>query len=171
MAKGSSVGDPRYEHGMCDTGPIEFVDTWELVVMLRRCQHHLEVTMDQALQGMGMSFARYRALEALASNNAMYISWLARMLRLSRQTARATVLQLAKQELVETVDEGYEVTIHVLPKGRKRLVLCRDATRTVITSIEGRLPMQERVTLHGLLTRAERAFQPPPPRVRPWWLD
>src|SRR4029079_17838244 len=89
--KGSSVGVARYEHDMCDTGPIEFVDTWELVVMLRRCQHHLEVTMDQALQGMGMSFARYRALEALASNNAMYISWLARMLRLSRQTARATV--------------------------------------------------------------------------------
>ena len=73
---------------VCDTDPIEFVSTWELVVMLRRCQHHLEVTMDQALQGMGMSFAQYRALEALASNNAMHISWLARMLRLSRQTAQ-----------------------------------------------------------------------------------
>jgi DNA-binding MarR family transcriptional regulator len=156
---------------MCDTNHIEFVSTWELVVMLRRCQHHLEVTMDQALQGMGMSFAQYRALEALASNNAMHISWLARMLRLSRQTARSTVLQLAKQDLVETVDEGYEVTVHVLPKGRKRLRLCRDSTRSVITNIEERLSMGERVTLHGLLTHAERAFQPPPPRVRPWWLD
>lgn len=127
--------------------------------------------MDQALQGMGMSFAQYRALEALASNNAMYISWLARMLRLSRQTARSTVLQLAKQDLVETVDEGYEVTIHVLPKGRNRLRLCRDATHSVITNIEERLSIRERATLAGPLTRAERAFQPPPPRVRPWWLD
>ena len=72
---------------------------------------------------------------------------------------------------METVDEGYEVTVHVLPKGRKRLGLCRDATRSVITNIEERLSMGERVALHGLLTRAERAFQPPPPRVRPWWLD
>ena len=77
--------------------------------------------MDQALQGMGMSFAQYRALEALASNNAMHISWLARMLRLSRQTARATVLQLAKQDLVETVDEGYEVTVMCSPKAGSAL--------------------------------------------------
>ena len=150
---------------------IEYVTTWELIVALRRCQHHLEVTMDQALQGMGMSFAQYRALETLASSNPMHISWLARMLRLSRQGARTTVLQLAKQDLVETVDEGYEVVVTVEPKGRRRLALCRSATKQVSQQLEQRLSQQERATLVALLARAEHAFQPPPPRTRPWWLD
>ena len=119
-----------------------------------------------------MSFAQYRALEALASQNPMHISWLARMLRLSRQV-RTSDRAPARREhgLVDTVDEGYEVVIYVEPAARERLALCRKAVNGVRTNLEDRLSIEQRARLFALAVRADRALQPPPPRTRPWWLD
>jgi DNA-binding MarR family transcriptional regulator len=156
---------------MCEQTGVRVVTTWELIVALRRCQHHLEVTMDQALQGMAMSFAQYRALELLADDRRpMHISWMARLLRLNRTSARETVRHLSQLQLVTTKREGRDVVINLTDLAERRLKLCRQATDQVIRGLEEDLSEAQRATLAHLLDRAERAFSPPPPRVTPWWL-
>jgi DNA-binding MarR family transcriptional regulator len=148
-----------------------YVPTWDLLVALRRCQHTLEVTMDQSLRGLGMSFAQYRALETLSSRNPMHISWLARLLRVNRTSARDTVRQLENHGLVTTQREGHVVVVTVTPVAARRLDLCRRATAAIGNSVELRLQPTQRDQLLNLLGETERSFRPPPPRVRPWWLD
>jgi DNA-binding MarR family transcriptional regulator len=157
---------------MCELDRGRYVSTWELIVALRRCQHHLEVTMDQALQGMAMSFAQYRALELLARDGRpMHISWMARLLRLNRTSARETVRQLSQHRLVTTEREGRDRVIYLTDLAEGRLALCRQATAQVSRGLEQDLSDAQRATLTHLLDLAERAFTPPPPRVRPWWLE
>jgi DNA-binding MarR family transcriptional regulator len=156
---------------MCEQTGVRVVTTWELIVALRRCQHHLEVTMDQALQGMAMSFAQYRALELLADDRRpMHISWMARLLRLNRTSARETVRHLSQLQLVTTKREGRDVVINLTDLAERRLKLCRQATDQVIRGLEEDLSEAQRATLAHLHDRAERAFTPLPPRVTPWWL-
>ncbi len=42
-----------------------YITGWELVIAARRFQHRMEVAMDQALEGFAITFAQYRALEAI----------------------------------------------------------------------------------------------------------
>jgi DNA-binding MarR family transcriptional regulator len=127
--------------------------------------------MDQALQGMAMSFAQYRALELLARDSRpMHISWMARLLRLNRTSARDTVRQLSQHQLITTEREGRDVVINLTDRAEGRLKLCRQATAQVSRGLEEDLTDEQRATLAHLLDLAERAFTPPPPRVTPWWL-
>ncbi len=156
---------------MRDADFLPYASPWELMVMLRRCQHQLEVFMDESLNGMGMSFAQYRALEAISEIGPMHIAYLARLLKVSRQAAQRSARQLANHGLVDLRAEGREVVIEITPEARRRLQLCRTATSQLRESLADRLSEKQRSTLAALLRDAERAFQPPPPRVRPWWLD
>lgn len=156
---------------MRDTNFLPHVSPWELMVMLRRCQHLLEVFMDESLDGMGMSFAQYRALEAISEIGPMHIAYLGRLLKVSRQAAQRTARQLANHGLVDLRAEGRDVVIEITPEARRRLKLCRAATSQLRGSLADHLSEEERSSLASLLRAAERAFQPPPPRVRPWWLD
>ncbi len=156
---------------MRDADFLPHASPWELMVMLRRCQHQLEVFMDESLDGMGMSFAQYRALEAISEIGPMHIAYLARLLKVSRQAAQRSARQLANHGLVDLRAEGREVVIEITPEARRRLKLCRTATSQLRESLADRLSEEQRSSLAALLRDAERAFQPPPPRVRPWWLD
>ena len=118
-----------------------------------------------------MSFAQYRALETLAARNPMHISWLARLLRVNRTSARDTVRQLENHGLVTTEREGYVVVVTLTTTASRRLELCRRATAAIGTYFEQGLDPRQRAQLLTLLSEAERTFTPPPPRVRPWWLD
>jgi DNA-binding MarR family transcriptional regulator len=127
--------------------------------------------MEQSRQGMGMTFAQYRALEYLGDGNPMHIAWLGQQLHISRQAAQRIVHKLERQDLVRTVDEGHETTIHLTSKGRRRIDLCRRATAPVHQGFERDLDAPQKANLIALLGRAELAFTPPPPRVKPWWLE
>ena len=148
-----------------------YVTGWELVIAARRFQHRMEVAMDQALEGFAITFAQYRALEAISEIGPMHIAYLARLLKVSRQAAQRSARHLANHGLVDLRAEGREVVIEITPEARRRLELCRTATSRLRESLADRLSEQQRSSLASLLRDAERAFQPPPPRVRPWWLD
>lgn len=156
---------------MCDIQPAMLVPTWEVLVMLRRCQHHLEVFMDEALEGMGLTFAQYRALEALVTVGPMHISHLGRTLHVSRQAAQQSARKLALLDLVDLTPEGREIVAYPTNEGLRRLRHCRRATRSLQAGMEGKLTPPQLATLASLLREAERGLRPPPPRVRPWWLD
>lgn len=55
-----------------------FASGWEVITSVRRFQHRMEVFMDQSLEPLGVTFAQYRALEAIDLNHEMHISELAR---------------------------------------------------------------------------------------------
>jgi DNA-binding MarR family transcriptional regulator len=156
---------------MCEGDPVMLVPTWEVIVMLRRCQHHLEVFMDEALDGMSMTFAQYRALEALITVGPMHISYLGRRLHVSRQAAQQSARKLALLDLIDLKPEGRELVARPTDMGRRRLMRCQQATRPLRSGLERALAPTRLATLHTLLVDAESGLRPPPPRVRPWWLD
>ncbi len=57
-----------------------FADGWDVLIETRRVQHRFEVAMDQCLEGLGLSYAQYRALELLLAAKQMHVSELARRL-------------------------------------------------------------------------------------------
>lgn len=125
--------------GEIDSGinAIPYITTWELMVMLRRCHHQLEVYMDDALAELYITFAQYRALEALVgAKRPMHISYLARLMHVSRQAAQQSVRKLRLQGLVTLEPEGRDVVISLTPLARRRLELYRDATRSLHRGLE-----------------------------------
>jgi hypothetical protein len=65
------------ERCACRRGPIQhrpmcidggYATAWETITASRRFQHRVEVFFDQILEHLGMTFAQYRALEAIAAD-------------------------------------------------------------------------------------------------------
>lgn len=127
--------------------------------------------MDEALDGMSMTFAQYRALEALVTVGPMHISYLGRRLHVSRQAAQRSARKLALLDLVDLVPEGREVVARPTDRGRQRIRLCRTATRPLQAGLERAMEPPQLATLHQLLAEAEDGLRPPSPRVLPWWLE
>jgi DNA-binding MarR family transcriptional regulator len=88
-----------------------FASGWEVITAVRRFQHGMEVFMDQSLEPLGITFAQYRALEAIDINREIHISQLARFLRLTRQAAQMTVTKLDRGGLVDLVPEPGRVYV------------------------------------------------------------
>src|SRR5688572_2367501 len=101
----------------------------------RRFQHRPEVFMDQALEHLGMTFAQYRALEALAARRELQVSELARFLRVSRQAALKTVRKLERGELIEAIPEAGRVYVRPSETGERRLDHCRRFTNDLKTQL------------------------------------
>ena len=141
---------------------------WEVITSVRRFQHRMEVFMDQSLEPLGVTFAQYRALEAIDLNREMHISELARFLRLSRQAARMTVQKLDANGLVDLIHEPGRVYVKPSKLGHRRLGLFRKFTHDFKVKLEEELSDGERHRLTLLLGRAEDALQPP--RQPEWWL-
>lgn len=155
-----------YEAPMCrDDG---YASGWEVMIAVRRFQHRLEVFIDESLEPLGMSFAQYRALEALESRNEMHLSELARLLRLSRQAAQATAEKLDLGGLIDVTRESRRVYVTPSQLGRRRLTHCRRSTVDFKTQIEDALTGGQRHRLTVLLEKADRALQTP--RAPEWWL-
>jgi len=139
------------------------------MVALRRTQHRIEVSIDHALDDLGMSFAQYRALALLASAPfAIDISELARRLRVARQSARASVEHLRLQDLVEVEHDGYRATIYVTENGHHRLERCRQATAALEAQLEEAFTPKRRADLVDLIGEIDDALRPPPSPL--WWL-
>jgi DNA-binding MarR family transcriptional regulator len=153
---------------MCDVDDATFATGWDVMVETRRVQHRFEVAMDQCLQAFGISFAQYRALLILLSENELHISGLARRLRVTRQAAFETVTKLARVDLVTLVREAHATYVVVTPTARKRLDRFQEFADMPAELEEG-LSDMERGRLVALLRKADRSIAPP--RRRTWWLD
>jgi DNA-binding MarR family transcriptional regulator len=153
---------------MCDDRG--FASGWEVMIAARRFQHRVEVFMDQSLEHLGMTYAQYRALEALTASKEMPVSELARRLRVSRQAARSTIAKLDRGWLVDAVRENGRLYVGPSELGRRRLQLCRSFTEDFKLQLEGDLSHGERHRLVMLLERAGRALEPAPPHRPEWWL-
>lgn len=145
-----------------------FATGWEVITASRRFHHRLEVSMDQCLEHLGMTFAQHRALETLAANKDMRVSDLARRLRVTRQAARAVVKKLDRGELVETVAEDGRLYVGPSQLGRERLRHCRKVTESVQMQLESELTQGERHRLLLFLERAGLALESP--STPEWWL-
>ena len=124
--------------------------------------------MDQALEPLGISFAQYRALEAIFLNNEMHLSELARVLRVSRQAAQVSVQKLYVGGLVELIRESGRVYVTPSALGLRRVRLFRRNTDDLKAGIEQELSGGERHRLTRLLDRADRVLATP--RRPEWWL-
>jgi DNA-binding MarR family transcriptional regulator len=124
--------------------------------------------MDQSLEPLGTTFARYRALEAIDLNKEIHISQLARFLRLSRQAAQMSVQKLHIGGLVDLVHEPGRVYVRPSELGDRRLRLFRKYTHDFKVKLEEQLTDGERHRLTQLLDRADGVLLPP--RQPEWWL-
>jgi DNA-binding MarR family transcriptional regulator len=105
--------DDRHEALVSDEVPF-FVhrSAYDLMVALRRTHHRIEVAIDHALSGHGMTFAQYRALHVLEDAPfALSVSELARRLRVTRQAAHASVEHLRLQDMVTVEHDGYRASV------------------------------------------------------------
>jgi len=146
-----------------------YITGWELVIAARRFQHRMEVAMDQALEGFAITFAQYRALEAIDATPRMHISALARKLRLTRQATQAVTKKLVRADYLRVEDHGYVKTVHITQRGHQHLRLLRDSASRIPSALEAALDYDERAALHALLRKADLALEPP--RRPTWWLD
>jgi DNA-binding MarR family transcriptional regulator len=145
-----------------------FASGWEVIISVRRFQPRMEVFMDQSLEPLGVTFAQYRALEAIDLNREMHISQLARFLRLSRQAAQMTVQKLDEGGLVDLIQEPGCIYIRPSELGLRRLRLFRTFTHDLKEKLEEELSDGERHRLTQLLGRADGAL--PTPHQPEWWL-
>jgi DNA-binding MarR family transcriptional regulator len=137
-----------------------YITGWELVIAARRFQHRMEVAMDQALEGFAITFAQYRALEAIDATPRMHISALARKLRLTRQATQAVTKKLVRADYLRVEDHGYVKTVHITQRGHQHLRLLRDSASRIPTALEAALDYDERAALHALLRKADLALEP-----------
>jgi DNA-binding MarR family transcriptional regulator len=146
-----------------------FVTGWDLIVATRRFQHRLEVAMDQSLEGYAVTFAQYRALEAIDATPRMHISGLARKLRVTRQGTHAVVRKLVGAGYLHVEDHGHVTTVELTALGRRRLDLFRTSCARIPRALEEVLGHDDRAEFQRLLRMADRALEPP--RRPTWWLD
>jgi DNA-binding MarR family transcriptional regulator len=156
----------RYEGTVCDDAG--WVTGWEVITSVRRFNHRMEVFMDQSLEPLGLTFAQYRALEAILANREIHVSELARLLRVSRQAMQVSVQKLHAGDLVDLIHEPGRVYVKVSAVGLRRLRLFRRSTQDFKVAIEATLSGGERHRLTKLLERADRLLQAP--RRPEWWL-
>jgi DNA-binding MarR family transcriptional regulator len=142
---------------------------WDVIISVRRSQHRMEVFMDQSLEPLGISFAQYRALEAILANKEIHLSELARLLRLTRQAVQMSVHKLHAGDLVELIREPGRVYVRACATGTRRIELSRRFTHDLKDGIERELSGAERHRVTTLLDRASRILDPP--RQPEWWLS
>ena len=124
--------------------------------------------MDQSLEPLGISFAQYRALEAILLNKEMHLSELARLLRVSRQAVQVSVQKLYTGGLVDLIRESGRVYVTPSAVGLRRVELFRRYTEDLKAGIEQELSGGERHRLTRLLDRADHVLSTP--RQPEWWL-
>jgi DNA-binding MarR family transcriptional regulator len=160
------VSADLYEGFVCkDDG---WATGWEVITSVRRFQHRMEVFIDQSLEPMGITFAQYRALEAIFLNEEIHVSELARLLRLSRQAVQATVQKLHAGNLVDLIHESGRVYAAPSAVSRRRLRRFRRSTDDFKVGIESALSGGERYRLTKFLDRDDRVLETP--RRPEWWL-
>ena len=165
-ASAIDVGIASYEHDVCDSDA--FATGWEVIIAIRRVQHRIEVFIDQSLEPLGLTFAQYRALEAIDANREMHVSELARLLRLSRQAVQSAIHKLDLGGLLELTSELPRLYVSASNVGKERLALFRRFTNDFKERIEEELAASQRGRIVTLLEHVDRSLDPP--RQPEWWL-
>ena len=162
------VGPYGYTSAMCEQG-VRDASGWDVLCAAQRFQHRAQVSMDQCLEDLGISFAQYRIIELLTTARDLSLSELGRRMRVTRQATRMTTGKLAAAGLVHLEREADAVYVVLSDLGRKRLRLFRAATRSVLHDFESEFAHPRRSSVVMLLGKAELALNTP--TRRPWWLN
>lgn len=145
---------------MDDDLPLRWVSGWDLMVELRRTQHRIEVAMDQCLEAFGISYAQYRALEAILARKQPHIAGLARHLELTRHAVQRSAAKLERAGYVDIERDGGLAYLAATAQARRQLGLIREFG-DIPARIEQALPERDRRPLTHLLVALERATRPP----------
>jgi hypothetical protein len=97
---------------MCEQG-VRDASAWDVLCAAQRFQHRAQVSMDQSLEDLGISFAQYRIIELLTTAHDLSLSELGRRMRVTRQ-ATMTTGKLAAAGLVHLEREADAV--YVIPR-------------------------------------------------------
>jgi DNA-binding MarR family transcriptional regulator len=158
-----------------------YANAHEVIDLLRRFQHRLEVLMDQCFEAYGVSFGQYRALEVV-SDRPSHVSGIARRLRITRQAADRLVRKLERSGLVTTTHLGNFTDVEITELGSQCLARFRRfKAASIERPLEQALSGRELRHLVLLMERADSALGAgPTSRLtgltgddlrRMWWLD
>jgi DNA-binding MarR family transcriptional regulator len=141
----------------------------EVIEATRKFQHRIEVAVDQALEGYAVTFAQYRALEAVADRPG-HVSYIARKVRVTRQATEAVVEKLSRAGLVDVTRLGHFTDVEISAQGRRWLQGMRDAIQHhVAAPIEREITPNELFHMLHLMRKADHLCRP---HKRPtWWLE
>ena len=144
-------------------------EAWDVILAIRRTQRRLEVALDQAVSGYGISFGQYRAL-VLVATNPHYVSDAARRLRITRQATDRLYGKLELAGLVRRTPDGHVVEVEITELGVQRLQRMRRLVRSLVTQpIEETLDTRQLYVLAELLDAVSEVVRP---NASPtWWLD
>ena len=143
-------------------------DAWDAILAIRRTHRRLEVALDQALGGYGISFGQYRAL-LLIERNPAYISDAARRLRITRQATDRLYTKLEHSGLVQRTPDAHVVDVEISELGIQRLRKMRPLVRSLVTEpIDDTLDTRQLFVLTELLGAIDEVVHP---NASPtWWL-
>jgi len=140
----------------------------DLITAVRRSARRLQTQLDEAVEGLGLSYAQYEVMEHLAVRPNLHAGELARRLRITRQTAHGLVQQLARADLVDVLPPDFGARpMRLTSLGRRRLHHCRHAIASIEALLEEAEP-NDRGTFLVLLAGLDARVAPT--RTRPWWL-
>ena len=141
----------------------------DLVTASRRFARRLQTRLDEALEGLAISYAQYEVMEHLAARPNLHAGELGRRLRITRQTAHGLLKQLARADLIDLLpSDGGARPARLTTAGRRRLEYGRQAVLTIHAELE--LAPPEKRSDFLVATSALDARIAPAPR-RAWWFD
>jgi DNA-binding MarR family transcriptional regulator len=134
----------------------------DLVVAARRFHRRLRRLLNEAVEAVGISYARFEILELLGEDDHHHVASIAAHLGTSRQAVHRLVEQLDRSGLVDRLgfDTGVK-GVRITRRGRDTLNAC-DRHLEGFHQLFARLQPDERRALERTLNAAEAALRPPP---------
>jgi DNA-binding MarR family transcriptional regulator len=109
----------------------------DLVTASRRFARRLQTRLDEALEGLAISYAQYEVMEHLAERPNLHAGELGRRLRITRQTAHGLLKQLARADLIDLLpSDGGARPARLTSAGRRRLEHGRQAVLSIHVELE-----------------------------------
>jgi DNA-binding MarR family transcriptional regulator len=143
-------------------------NSWEVIDAARRLHRRLDHRLDDALEGLAVSYAQFEILELLTRDRNAHAAALARRLQVTRQIASRLLAKLDRAGLVDLLppDGGVRVSL-VTRDGRRRIQLGVDAIAPVRRQLLSVSP-ERRAQFVEIAGDLDAALRPP---RRSWWFD
>lgn len=123
--------------------------------------------MDEALEGLGLSYAQYEVMEHLAERPNLHAGELGRRLRITRQTAHGLLKQLARADLIDLLPpDGGARPARLTTAGRRRLEHGRHAVLAIHTELE-QVSAETRLVFLDAIAALDARMAPAPKTT--WW--
>jgi DNA-binding MarR family transcriptional regulator len=112
--------------------------------------------LDEALEGLAISYAQYEVMEHLAERPNLHAGELARRLRITRQTAHGLLKQLARADLIDLLPpDGGARPARLTTAGQRRLGYGRQAVTAIHAELE-QVPPEKRLVFLDSVPRLMR---------------